>query len=1404
MDIRIGKDGPLANMPNDLSEDEIKDAISAYLDRPSSLEDNVQKALTRPESQIREYKPSLGERLSRTIGNALYDQGIISNRYAANQIGRNLGMGAEALPIIGDAVGGDDLGRAIAEGTKTDVALASVGAVPVVGEFASAALGAIMKNRKGADYDYEALLEAFNKDKQFDMANVELDPTKAPIEEAQKLQVREGYQPKETVKGYKLFRTDDKGKLYPLFVNKDKEVPVGVWEDATAGERASPNAPRKGQTTGGNTEKVKSSLGPLAYRPGWHAGDSAAATHIGGKATKAPVEGGPATKSGKPKVVPQYRPANQVWAEVEMPNDVDWQAEALKRSERTKAGTVNVQSAEIKDQVPYGGFYKYKTNPNMSGQWMISGNVKVNRGLSNDEVKQVGEQTGIPDLPTLPEFLDQNPQLQQDELTKSAVDELKKYYPDYYDARFGSGAAQWTGPDTATNQILKNNVKADAPDAAGTSIDKKINDIPVVTPDILKGKTIKPTLADLTGAGRSFEGLDSSTIDPVELQGGPGFPLLDSYRDDGIVWAADDDAAIRKLQGSDYIVVSAMGKDAHLSNATFSKSFMDSISAFVRDGRIPDEQALKIDKMIKKQKGMDNFPGLENPEAYSQWARDMTFEQRKALMNVMGSTEAQNLGAPNLERIRTELIDADYAGSNLGDGLVVIKIDQSPEAVVELGKNGTKEHRSYKYGIKGEVVGKFASPVSMKQLFPDLFTQRTMAGKAPGGDFRSFQLSLPTQMVDDKVAANIPEKAIDGIQSAKQAQIADDFMRNQWRSTDNAVNKGGVSITDFAKALRANPMASTLTQYNTPEKVKELGKKIKAGETQIYKLGDNDVYFGLENNYDYGTQYPSFNAAAAGLGPNEKVLTSVISNEVGAPGIAGPAVVTKAIEEGVTALDAFKVRTAANPDGFLPEMYSQYGFEEVGTIPFDESQYTELELNDLKSVFRKQGWQDGDPLPDVSIMKYKGNDNERANYTQRWVEQSVSDAGPGANAGTTDEFETAADDALQAYAGQQTPQPIRGDTRVNPGSVQDGDRIPAPDRAAGTIRAVAGLDDAQRTNLGLPTNAELEYDRVRTDEQRAASEARTQSIQQRSGVRGKPWVLDEQSGATKKNAKAPKVSLYKREQDGSLNGIPRDIPGYDITPNVGAAEVARQYMSRIGQGADYQPVNKYMDMDPKRGKEIARLFDEMEHAPDDPTVKAAYAALAEETLEQYDELLKTGFTPEFIPAGKGDPYGNPRNAITDINENNHMWVFPTDDGFGSGDDLFPGNPLLADSGYTISGKPAALNDIFRVVHDYFGHSKEGLGFRAAGEDNAFRSHAGMYSPLARRALATETRGQNSFVNFGPDAEFNKTANGGDTKYAPQKVGLLPEWVSESFGDSYVGKSLAQQKKAGKGFKYSIE
>jgi HAMP domain-containing protein len=292
---------------------------------------------------------------------------------------------------------------------------------------------------------------------------------------------------------------------------------------------------------------------------------------------------------------------------------------------------------------------------------------------------------------------------------------------------------------------------------------------------------------------------------------------------------------------------------------------------------------------------------------------------------------------------------------------------------------------------------------------------------------------------------------------------------------------------------------------------------------------------------------------------------------------------------------------------------------------------------------------------------------------------------------------------------------------------------------------------------------------VESTDGQATTSTEERGLSDPSRVRGSSGVLADPYGPNKGDDLANKPE-------------PLRVPGYKNRIDFGgfkpAQDAARAYAAEAG--LDYQPQTEYVPLDKERAARIADEFEKLVHDPQNPEVAAAYKAMLDETMAQYRHILDTGLKVEFIDYEKqGDPYArSPRLAVLDVVENNHLWVFSTRDGFGS-DDAFDAsdNPLLGETEFEISGQPALANDIFRVVHDYFGHIKDGVGFRARGEENAWASHSRMYSPLARRAMTTETRGQNSYVNFGPWAEYNKTASAADTHYADQKIGLLPEWVS---------------------------
>lgn len=208
-------------------------------------------------------------------------------------------------------------------------------------------------------------------------------------------------------------------------------------------------------------------------------------------------------------------------------------------------------------------------------------------------------------------------------------------------------------------------------------------------------------------------------------------------------------------------------------------------------------------------------------------------------------------------------------------------------------------------------------------------------------------------------------------------------------------------------------------------------------------------------------------------------------------------------------------------------------------------------------------------------------------------------------------------------------------------------------------------------------------------------------------------------------------------------------------------------------------------VDETLGRKIADLYENATSDPSDPKVREAYRAFVEQTRKQYDFLQQHGIKFEHVDE---DPYSNSAEMMLDIHENGRLKSLrtPRDErGF---------HPLLTPED----------NDMFRAVHDFFGHSVNGNQFGATGEENAYRTHAVMYDDIARRAMATETRGQNSWVNFGPHAEWN-TENPKDTKFADQKVFVLPDDViNEGIGRANELPSYARSSEGvGAGFDPSL-
>ena len=151
------------------------------------------------------------------------------------------------------------------------------------------------------------------------------------------------------MKVYKLFRVKN-NKLYPLYVEAKREMPIGVRLDAQVGERV-------------DETHVKASGcgGKLSLRPGFHSTDVPFTDWIG--------------KQEEDGTLAQRK--DTVWAECE----VDGEEQIV-----TERNGLRVLPSD---------WYYFKTNSKQVRPWVISNNLTIVKVLTRDEVVAICQSFGL-------------------------------------------------------------------------------------------------------------------------------------------------------------------------------------------------------------------------------------------------------------------------------------------------------------------------------------------------------------------------------------------------------------------------------------------------------------------------------------------------------------------------------------------------------------------------------------------------------------------------------------------------------------------------------------------------------------------------------------------------------------------------------------------------------------------------------------------------------------------------------------------------------------------------------------------------------------------------------------------------------------------------------------------------
>lgn len=596
---------------------------------------------------------------------------------------------------------------------------------------------------------------------------------------------------------------------------------------------------------------------------------------------------------------------------------------------------------------------------------------------------------------------------------------------------------------------------------------------PRITPRDLERARIIPTVADLTRAGGYYTGIDASRIDvPEPMYGGPGYPLLRSSIDNNLAWAVQGQHIGTKKSGSgaDLIAVSAMNPTSHQSNISFINSLIKTTEAYVRDGRIPNEVLDQVDTTIRRAGAsgdpslarLETFPGFRSPNI-DEWVRSATFEERSRIADVLGNKDIQAMGLPSVSRILEETSDARYAGANPRDVLLFIEPDFSAPPV-DLAAEGLPVHPSYRYGIRGRVFGALDQNISTFEMFPDFWGERNVNSFGPGfnkGGRRAFDLSLPIQEVTGRQVEELEriltmDAARNTNLSPIDTRILVNSLTDRWRPTTTPVTQGGASPQAFVDAIQNNRYRPALTNY-TPQEVKA---GARSGDLVAYQLGEDDIFFAIDAKPDYSW-------AGVDMMPDDRALVGVVSNAPGSRGTAAPSVIAKALEEGVTILDAFAVPSQRFPNGFLPQYYGEFGFEEVGRVPFDRDMYIadhgEQAYEDLLDAWRSDGWDESMGMPPVIVMRWSGNDADRAATAA-----GIRGAGAPSHRAGTEGIVAEAEGFTGQFSEQAIPRGTASVGRGDQGSVGTGEGLRLSRRAREGSESLLGLTPQQLRNRGIP------------------------------------------------------------------------------------------------------------------------------------------------------------------------------------------------------------------------------------------------------------------------------------------------------------------------------------------------
>lgn len=227
------------------------------------------------------------------------------------------------------------------------------------------------------------------------------------------------------------------------------------------------------------------------------------------------------------------------------------------------------------------------------------------------------------------------------------------------------------------------------------------------------------------------------------------------------------------------------------------------------------------------------------------------------------------------------------------------------------------------------------------------------------------------------------------------------------------------------------------------------------------------------------------------------------------------------------------------------------------------------------------------------------------------------------------------------------------------------------------------------------------------------------------------------------------------------------------------ATIARAYLDRyLPERTLVRPALRTFDE--RFCREVGAWYDWAQSTYDPPTARA-YDLFKRESRAQYETIVAAGVRVEpWLDRERDQPYLSSTELCRSVRETGVLYVYLTANGHGAGPGGNGDHPMHEDAGIRIHGVEFCYNDLFRAVHDFFGHVMHGNSFGPRGEFKATYDHMQMYSDAIHPVLAAETICQVCWFFYGPHLSGVDDPPVTDRPYSEQKTLLLPKHYMERY------------------------